>query len=205
MASQEPPSAAAVGRHHPGRRLRRRPILVLLSLAVLRGPEAVEGRASACNGAFACSSMTSEDQDLILESNSSNNASVTCKYGHTEIGGDCRRGCYGTRRAPCRCQTEEEAEDGIVEDARTSLLASLLTIVLGCCCTFGSKGRLLLGEGEGEGEGTDCLAAAINPLALARRPLLVWRFSRQRPPLVAAAAAPHRCDWASRVLRSRCL
>lgn len=115
---------------------------VLLSLALLAvslGPRAVEGRLASCNGAFQCSSMTSSDPDLILEGT---NASVACKYGHTEIGGNCRRGCDGIRSAPCTCQTQKEAEAGIQQDARTSLIASVLMILLGCCCICGSSRKL---------------------------------------------------------------
>lgn len=86
------------------------------------------------DGRFECSSVTSDRPDLW--SQSFNNGSVACKYGHTEVDGLCEHPADGVRSAPCRCQTKEEAKYLITQGAQMSLWISMSAFLIGGCCSW---------------------------------------------------------------------
>lgn len=58
---------------------------------------------------------------------------MACKYGHTEIDGECERPCSGETLGVCRCQTEEEAAQDIRSGATLSLVISSVVCLVGAC------------------------------------------------------------------------
>mmetsp|Transcript_98103 Transcript_98103/g.245885 ORF Transcript_98103/g.245885 Transcript_98103/m.245885 type:complete len:332 (+) Transcript_98103:64-1059(+) len=87
-----------------------------------------------CTGDFACSSVTSDDLELI--DSFLGGDEVTCRFGHIEIDGACEWACEGTRTAPCRCQSQAEAEESLTDGAQLSLYVSISITVPGLCSSL---------------------------------------------------------------------
>lgn len=124
-------------------------VLPVVVCAIVLGTLAgTQDWAPSCTGSFQCSSLQVDSNCAEIYvprqwgsvrpfARRGPNDWVGCKYGHVETDGVCAKACDGTvRSAPCRCQTEDEAEADAREGALSSLWISFGLLVLGSTVSF---------------------------------------------------------------------
>jgi len=117
----------------------------IVALVVSSLADVVASATNQCNGDFECS-----DFDYSQESPLWSWTSKSCRYGHTEVNGNCESPCQGTRTAPCRCMTEEEAEAAVTDSAQTAMTWSAIACVASAAFVGFSLYKARMSRGEAQ-------------------------------------------------------